>query len=199
MPASSVTSRYAPVVLLGAVLLRPAAAVAQLTDKEVGQVIDAAAKMKVRSVCIAEATPGEFGVCVQGPEQRIASAALTAHQAHRAVHPTGISAEMRAPTWMIFALPHAPALVAGRFVRASADKLQLRREGSLDVPIDPIVSVHTTYAWDNPVGTKLTAQGVTATFDPSKLPPGALDVLVTTEDGSEHRYTITESARYLIR
>ena len=186
--------RTLPLAVLAACLVLPSPAAAQLTDKEVEQAISGAGKLKLRSVCVGATTPGQFDICIQGPVQRIATAVTAAKLAHRSLRADAVTDDMKAPTWMIFAIPTTPTLVAGHFVRLSADKVQLRQVGAIEF-INPLASTKTKYAWDNPVGTKLTAQGVTATFDARNLPPGDLDVVVTGEDGSEHAYTLVAPAR----
>jgi hypothetical protein len=54
-------------------------------------------------------------------------------------------------------------------------------------------------AWDNAVGVTLKGQGLTATFDPSTLPAGDLDVVIIVEGGTERRYLLSQSARARIR
>jgi hypothetical protein len=57
------------------------------------------------------------------------------------------------------------------------------------------VSVAGFYA----VGVTLRSQGLTVLLDPTTLPTGSLEFVVTTEGGPERRYVLSESNRAQIR
>ena len=187
-------------VLGAATLLAADGTIAQLSDKDVSRAISRAEKMS-RSLCLGDMRPGQFNVCVQGPAQRIATAAHTAKLAERSLKASAVPDEMKALTWTVFALPNQPALVAGKFVRTpSAKTIQLRLGDAPDASlIDPVNATRSTYSWDNSVGARLTSMGITAVFDAGMLDPGAIDILITTEDGTELHYPLAPAAREQIR
>jgi hypothetical protein len=171
-----------------------------LTDQEVARAIARAGKLAERDVCVGRPAAGEFSVCVQGPEQRIASVAVLARQAHRRLRSGDVSAELKALTWTIDVRPNQPALVDGRPVRTPlAEALTLHLRGHQETPIQPVAAEPIPVTWDNAIGRTLTGQGLTATFDPSTLPAGDLDVVVVAAGGSERRYVLTRLARSQVR
>ena len=185
--------------LCAAVLLAVDAPADRLSDKDVSKAIGRADKM-LRSVCLGDIRPGQFNVCVQGPEQRIASAAYTAKLARRSVKADAIPDEMKALNWTVFALPNAPALVGGKFIRTPSAKAIQLRVPSGDTPvIEPLDAKTSPYSWDNSVGARLVSVGITAVFDAWMLDPGTIDVVITTEDGAELHYALPQSARDQIR
>jgi hypothetical protein len=186
--------------LCAAALLAVETPIGQLSDKDVSRVIGRADKMS-RSVCLGDLRPGQFNVCVQGPEQRIASAANAAKLTGKSLKANTVPNEMKSLTWTVFALPNAPALVAGKFVRTpSAQTIRLRLTGAADASsVDPLNATLSTYSWDNSVGARLISLGITAVFDAWMLDPGTIDILITTENGAELHYALPQDARDRIR
>lgn len=188
--------------LLVAGLLVASAAPLQgsLTDQQVARAIDRADRLTDPSVCVGRTAAAEFSVCIQGPEQRIGLAAALAKRAHRRFRPADASADLKALTWTIVVRPNQPALVDGRSVRTPlAEDLTLQSRGRVELSVRPLKAAPIPVAWDNAVGVTLKGQGLTATFDPSTLPAGDLDVIIIVEGGTERRYLLSQSARARIR
>jgi hypothetical protein len=158
---SWIVSIYATGVLLTVAAL----SAGQLSEKDVRRAIGRAEKLVDPTVCLGSSAPGEFTVCLQGPEQRIAVAAALAKQARRDFRAEDVSDEFKAPTWVIYVRPNAPALVDGQSVRTSpANDLRLQSHDASDIPaVRPGRVTPTAYTWDNAVGVGVTGQGLTAT------------------------------------
>ena len=188
--------------LLVAGLLVASAAPRQgsLTDQQVARAIERADKLKDPYVCVGRTAAAEFSVCIQGPEQRIGLAAALAKRAHRRFRPAEASDDLKALTWTVVVRPNQPALVDGRSVRTPfAEELTLQSRGRVEVSVRPLTAARIPVTWDNAVGVTLKGQGLTASFDASTLPAGDLDVVITTEGGTERRYGLSRSARAQIR
>jgi len=171
-----------------------------LTDQQVTRAIARADKLTDPSVCIGRTVAGEFDVCIQGPEQRIALTAALAKQAHRRFRLEDVSADLRADTWTLVVRPNQPALVDGRSVRTPLAKdLALQVQGHPELSVQPISARRVPIAWDNAIGVTLKGQGLAATFDVSTLPAGDVDVVIIAENASEHSYALTQAARARIR
>jgi hypothetical protein len=171
-----------------------------LTDQQVARAIDRANRLTDPYVCVGRAAAAEFSVCIQGPEQRIGLAAALAKRSHRRFRPADVSADLKASTWTIVVRPNQPALVDGRSVRTPlAEDLTLQFRGRAGLSVRPLSAAPFPVAWDNAVGVTLKGQGLTATFDPSTLPAGDLDVVVIADGGTERRYLVSQSARAQIR
>jgi hypothetical protein len=177
----------------------PASAWSQLTDKEVARAIARGERLPDNSVCVGSDAPGEFNVCVQGPEQRIALAAAVARQAKRRLRPEEVPAEWRTASWTVVIRPNPPGLVDGRPVRAPrADAVRLQSRDHPDTATSPIKTEPVPMSWKNAVGVTLTGQGLTATFDTRNVPEHDLEIVVTGAGGLERRYMLSEAARQQI-
>src|SRR5262249_26663542 len=138
-----------------------------LTDKQVARVIDRADKLRDPYVCVGRPVAPEFLVCIQGPEQRVALAAVVAKQAHRRLRPADVPADARSRTWSIVVRPSQPALVDGHPVHtALAEGLTLQVRGHPELSLRPLSVVPVPVSWDNAIGVTLAGQGLSATFDP---------------------------------
>jgi len=177
----------------------PASAWSQLTDQQVARAIARGERLPDSSLCIGSNVAGEFSVCVQGPEQRIALEAAVAKQAHRRLRPEDVPADVRTPSWTVVIRPNPPALVDGRPVRAPhADDVTLQSRDNPATAMKPVKTVPIPMAWKNAVGLTLTSQGLTATFETDNLPEHDLEIVVTGDGGLERRYILSEGARQQI-
>jgi hypothetical protein len=103
-------------------------------------------------------------------------------------------------TWTVVVRPTRPALVDGRPVRTPfAEDLTIKSSEQPEQLVRLRTLARVSVAWDNAVGVELKGQGLTATLDPSELPGSDLDVIVTSAEGSEHRYVLSQPSRDRIR
>jgi hypothetical protein len=173
---------------------------AQLSPREVSEAIGRARKATTPPVCLGRNVAGDFLVCIQGPEQRIEAAAVLAKQTHRRFRAEDVPDDMKARTWFVVVRPIQPGLVDGRPVRTpEAESLRVLPRQPQATPITLLNVTRVPYSWDNAVGVTLRSQGLTALLDPTMLPPGSLEFVVTTEGGPERRYVLSESNRAQIR
>jgi hypothetical protein len=177
----------------------PASAQKQLTDQQVSRAIARGEKQPDTSVCIGSDAAGEFSVCVQGPEQRIALAAAVAKQAHSRLRPEEVPGDWRTPSWTVVIRPNPPGLVDGRPVRAPrVEKAMLQSPDQPGTAMNPIKTAPIPMSWKNGVGLTVTGQGLTATFGTAGLPEHDLEVVVTGDGGLERRYILRDAARQQI-
>jgi hypothetical protein len=169
---------------------------APLTDQQVARAIDRAGKEADPYACVGRATVPDFRICLQGPEQRTVSVAIKAKELHRRLRAADVPADVRAYTWTIVVHPSQPALVNGRPVRSAlAQDLTIQGAGHPELSVKPLTVAPLPVSWDNAIGVALKGQGLTATIDPSLLPPGDLEIVVVEDTGTARRYQLTESAR----
>jgi len=167
-----------------------------LTDQQVARAIDRAGKETDPYACVGRATVPDFRICLQGPEQRIISVATKAKELRRRLRPTDVPAEVKAQTWTIVVHPSQPALVNGRPMRSAlVQDLTMQGAGHPELSVKPLTVAPLPVTWDNAIGVALKGQGLTATVDPSMLPPGDLEIVVVEDTGTTRRYQLTESVR----
>jgi hypothetical protein len=167
-----------------------------LTDQQVARAIARADRLPEQSVCVGRAAAGQYNVCFQGPEQRIGVAATLAKESRTRLRPADVSVDMKAMTWTVVVRPNRPALVDGRPVRTPfAQDLTIKSSEQPEQSVRLRNLARVSVAWDNAVGVELKGQGLTATIDPSELPGSDLDVIVTSAEGSEHRYVLSQGSR----
>ena len=151
-------------------------------------------------VCVGRMVPGEFSVCIQGPEQRIALAAAVAKQARRRLRSAYVSAELKAREWSVVVRPNAPALVDGRPVRTPlAQEVSVQVHDHPEQAVLPLKTVPLPVEWGNAIGVTLKGQGLTAMFHIPMLPEGDLDIVIVTAGRTERRYAVPRSTRAQIR
>jgi hypothetical protein len=188
--------------LLSAALAAAGAAPIQrmLTD-QVGNALGVAAERPTDpGTCIGRATAGEFSVCLQGPEQRIAMASAAAKQAHRRLRSAYVSEEMKAQEWSVIARPNAPALIDGRGVKAPVgEQISVQLHEHPDQRVEPLKMEPMPVEWGNAIGVTVKGQGVTARFHMPMLPEGDLDIVIQVAGGGERRYPISRALRAQIR
>jgi hypothetical protein len=81
---------------------------------------------------------------------------------------------------------------------ALAEDLTVQSVGHPELSVKPLTVAALPVSWDNAIGVALKGQGLTATVDPSKLPPGDLEIVVVEDTGTTRRYQLTESMRVQI-
>jgi hypothetical protein len=188
-------------VALIASIVTGAAQSVSLTDQ---QIVDAIAHQKEADksiVWVGRRGAGNFTIAVTGPRTRIGIAALMATKQFRPFTVSDVEESARQSVWIVNVLPEKPAIVLGTWaVTPPAADVLIQRHGATDIAdvIRPVKLTLDPEAWSNAMGAKFEGRGATATFDASLLPPGDIDIVVTT-NANPRRYQLSAKDRLRIQ
>ena len=126
----------------------------------------------------------DFEVFIRGPVGRIAAVAADAVRQLRPFEPGNVTAEMRAPTFLVTVL----STRSGQYLRPSHIVLQPKDAKGVEGVTQPLSEGQT---FDR------TLLGLDATFN--RLPENELNVVVVAPDGSQQRFAVTAQQRAQIR
>lgn len=136
-----------------------------------------------------------FVVFVQGPYDRIATAAARAAKNYSAFTADSVKDQLATPSLTVTATPWNPRFVNGHWsVTPLATRVVLVPNKSSLSPVQPTIVAPFPTEWSNAVGGAFQGQGVVASFRIDQLPIGDFDIVVIT-DGQEFRIAIGDKER----
>jgi hypothetical protein len=192
------------IIVLASVSGRTQVALPQgLSDDQVVQAIREAstAILLEVAVCLSPRhAAGGFEVCIQGPFNRVTQLAWSAQKEHHTLTVGDVDADTRALTWRVVVTPNEPHMAAGHWiVTPAATDVLIERRSHRKATLLRAVSLNVLPSTLPPIsGATFEGRTIAATFDPVRLPPGDLDVVILTT-AQTRRYTLHAKDREDIR
>jgi len=136
-----------------------------------------------------------FVVFVQGPYDRIATAAAQAAKNYSAFTADSVQNQLATPLLTVRATPWSPKFVNGHWsVTPFATRVVLVPSTSSSSPVQPTIVAPFPTEWSNALGGAFQGQGIVAFFRIDQLPIGDFDIVVVT-DSQEFRIAIGDNER----